>query len=231
MKKSETCALCHYTVVQKGKKLKPVSGPSCESCHGPASKWIAIHNDYGGPGAKRTTETPENKAKRIKAAADAGMIWPSMKFDVASNCMTCHGLANPKLSGEHASKMLANGHPLNPNFELTKYYNGSVRHRFYPPDVTKNKELTKPQLARLYLVGQAAALVSATAAIAKTDDPKYTAAQKKRISFAKEVLSKGPEAANVLKTPTMDAGRQFADAIKDKDFTGLVGSRLPTSFK
>ncbi len=25
MKKSETCALCHYTVVQKGKKLKPVS--------------------------------------------------------------------------------------------------------------------------------------------------------------------------------------------------------------
>ena len=28
--------------------------------------------------------TPENKARRIKAAADAGMIWPSMKFDVAS---------------------------------------------------------------------------------------------------------------------------------------------------
>ena len=231
MKKSETCATCHYTVVQKGKKLKPISGPSCESCHGRASKWIAIHNDYGGPGAKRTTETPEHKAKRKKAAAAAGMIWPSMIFDVASNCMSCHGLANPKLSGEHASKMLANGHPLNPKFELTKYYNGSVRHRFYPPDVTKNKELTKPQMARLYLVGQAAALVSATAAIAKTDDPKYTAAQKKRISFAKEILSKVPEAAKVLKTPTKDAGRQFADAIKGKDFTGLVGSRLPTKFK
>ena len=145
--------------------------------------------------------------------------------------VTCHGLANPKLSGEHASKMLANGHPLNPNFELTKYYNGSVRHRFYPPDVTKNKELTKPQLARLYLVGQAAALVSATAAIAKTDDPKYTAAQKKADFLCERSFVKVPEAANVLKTPTMDAGRQFADAIKDKDFTGLVGSRLPTSFK
>ena len=93
------------------------------------------------------------------------------------------------------------------------------------------KELTKPQMARLYLVGQAAALVSATAAIAKTDDPKYTAAQKKRISFAREILSKVPEAAEILKTPTMDAGRQFADAIRGKDFTALVGSRLPTSFK
>ena len=86
-------------------------------------------------------------------------------------------------------------------------------------------------MARLYLVGQAAALVSATAAIAKTDDPKYTAAQKKRISFAKEILSKVPEAAKILQTPTMDAGRQFADSIKGKDFTALVGPRLPTSFK
>lgn len=231
MKKSKTCATCHYTVVQKGKKLKPISGPSCESCHGAASKWISVHNNYGGPGAKRTTETPEHKAKRIKAAADAGMIWPAMIFDVASNCMSCHGLANPKLSGEHASKMLANGHPLNPNFELTEYYNGSVRHRFYPPDVTKNKELTKPEMARLYLVGQAAALVSATAAIAKTDDPQYTAAQKKRISFAKEILSKVPEAAKILKTPTMEEGRSFAGSIKGKDFTGLVGSKLPTKFK
>ena len=201
MKKSATCATCHYTVVQKGKKLKPISGPSCESCHGPASKWIAVHNDYGGPGAKRTTETAEHKAKRKKAAADAGMIWPSMIFDVASNCMSCHGLANPKLSGEHASKMLANGHPLNPNFELTKYYNGSVRHRFYPPDVTKNKELTKPQMARLYLVGQAAALVSATAAIAKTDDPKYTAAQKNESLLPKRFCPKFLKPQKYLRHP------------------------------
>ena len=59
----------------------------------------------------------------------------------------------------------------------------------------------------------------------------YLKLREKRISFAKEILSKVPEAAKVLKTPTKDAGRQFADAIKGKDFTGLVGSRLPTKFK
>ena len=231
MKKSKTCATCHYTTVAKKKKFKPISGPSCESCHGAASKWITIHNNFGGPGVKREQETPEHKAKRRKSAAAAGMIWPQEIFDVASNCMACHGLANPKLSGEHASKMLKNGHPLNPNFELVKYYNGSVRHRFYPPDVTKNKEMTKPELARLYVVGQAAALVSATAAIAKTDDPKYTAAQKKRIANATEVLSKLPEAASLLKSPSKAAGRAFTKAIKDKDLMGLVGSRLPKKFK
>ncbi len=231
MKKSKTCATCHYTAVAKKKKLKPISGPSCESCHGAASKWISVHNNYGGPGVKRGQETPEHKAKRRKAAAAAGMIWPQEIFDVASNCMSCHGLANPKLSGEHAAKMLKNGHPLNPNFELVKYYNGSVRHRFYPPDVTKNKEMTKPQLAHLFVVGQAAALVSASAAIAKTSDPKYTAAQKKRIANATAVLSKLPEAAKLLKSPSMSEGRAFTKAIKGKDLLGLVGSKLPTKFK
>jgi mono/diheme cytochrome c family protein len=231
MKKSKTCATCHYTVVAKGKKLKPISGPSCESCHGPASKWISIHNDYGGPGVKRSQETAAHKAQRLKAATDAGMIRPQMIFDVAANCMSCHGLANPKLSGKHAAAMLKNGHPLNPNFELAQYSQGSVRHRFYPPDMTKNQVMTKPELARLYVVGQAAALVSATAAIAKTDDAKYQAAQKKRIANATEILSKMPEASKLLKSPTAQAGRDFTKAIKGKDLTGLVGSKLPSKFK
>ena len=55
--------------------------------------------------------------------------------------------------------------------------------------------------------------------------------EKKRISFAREILSQVPEAAKILKTPTMDAGRKFSEAIKGKDFTALVGPRLPTSFK
>ena len=58
------------------------------------------------------------------------MIWPAQLFDVASNCMSCHGLANPALSAEHAAAMLDNGHPLKPDFELVAYSQGTVRHRF-----------------------------------------------------------------------------------------------------
>ena len=47
MKKEALCANCHYTVARKSatKKAKLVAGPSCESCHGPASEWIKIHNN------------------------------------------------------------------------------------------------------------------------------------------------------------------------------------------
>ena len=140
MKRSETCATCHYSYI--GGKAK--AGPSCESCHGPAAEWIDIHNDKKNP-------------NNIKDAIAKGMIHSSLIYDIASNCASCHGLANPKLSGETASTMLDNGHPLNPNFELVEYSQGAVRHRFYPPDVTVNKEMTDAQKSVYYLAGQAAA--------------------------------------------------------------------------
>lgn len=231
MKRAEVCATCHYTMAEERGRARPVAGPSCESCHGKASEWISIHNDYGGPTVKREDESPEHKAERIEKAKAAGMIRPDMPYDVAANCMSCHGLANPKLSGEHAAAMLDNGHPLKPGFEIVEYSQGSVRHRFYPPDLTKNQEMSKPEMARLYVIGQAAALVSATEAMKKTDHAKYKAAQQARIDKAKSVLSKVPDAATLLKSPTADAGRALAEAIKDKDLTGVVGGELPTKFK
>lgn len=132
MKKAAVCKACHYTEAKKdaGAKAKLIAGPSCESCHGAASDWIGIHNDYGGGGATRETETPEHKSERVAKSQAAGMIWPAQLFDVASNCMSCHGLANPALSAEHAAAMLDNGHPLKPDFELVAYSQGTVRHRF-----------------------------------------------------------------------------------------------------
>lgn len=231
MKKSAICATCHYTTVEAKGKVKPVAGPSCESCHGQASGWIALHNDYGGPGVKREDESAEHKAARIKKAKDAGMIRPNMLYDVAANCMSCHGLANEKLSGEHASAMLDNGHPLNANYEIVEYSQGSVRHRFYPPEVTVNQEMTKAEMARFYVIGQAAALVSATEAIKKTSHAKYVEGQNKRIAKAKSVLSKVPEASALLAAPSADAGRALATAIANKDLTSIVGGELPSKFR
>ena len=231
MKRSAICATCHYTTIEKKGKAKPIAGPSCESCHGKASDWISVHNDYGGAGAKRESETAEHKVARLKNAKAAGMIHSSMLYEIAENCMSCHGLANDKLSGEHASAMLDNGHPLNPNYEIVKYSQGSVRHRFYPPNVTENQVMSQAQMARLYVIGAAAALVSATNAIKKTKHPKYVDAQNARIAKAKAVLGKIPDAANLLSSPSAEAGKALAAAIKDKDLSSLVGAELPTSFK
>ncbi|MDG2033530.1 MAG: cytochrome c family protein [Rhodospirillales bacterium] len=235
MKKSETCVLCHYTAAKKAEKVKLVAGPSCESCHGKASEWISIHNNYGGGGAKRASETATQKAERVKKAAAAGMVWPSQLYDTAANCMSCHGLANPALSGQHAGAMLDNGHPLNVDFELVAYSQGTVRHRFYPPDVTKNKEMSDLEKARLFVIGQAAALVSATQAASKSEHILYKTAQAKRIATATAVLDKVkaqvPEAGALLQAPSAEAGRALANALRKVDLTGAVGDRLPKNYK
>ena len=236
MKRSKTCALCHYSAVSKaaGKKPKIVAGPSCESCHGAASGWISVHNDYG-KGVKRDQESAEHKAERIKKSDAAGMIRPAMVFDVAANCVSCHGLVNSNLDPKQAASMLDNKHPLNTEFELVKYSQGSVRHRFYPPEVTVNQEMNEAEKSQLYVIGQAAALVSATKAASNSNHPGYKAAQEKRIAIAKAALDliKGsvPEATALLSDPTAENGRALWAAIKGKDLTGAVGSKLPKDFR
>ena len=138
MKKSETCQLCHYTMIQKdaGAKAKAKAGISCESCHGASSQWRHVHNNFGSGNAK--DETTEHKTQRQQAARDAGMIWSFMHYDIASNFNTCHGLAHPGLDGAVLATMLDAGHPINPEFELVAYSQGQVRHRFYPPDISGN---------------------------------------------------------------------------------------------
>jgi hypothetical protein len=82
------------------------------------------------------------------------------------------------LDGDTLAKMLGAGHPLKTEFELVLYSQGSVRHRFYPPNVNQNSEMTAPELARLFVEGQAAKLVSATDALSKSSDAKYQEVQK-----------------------------------------------------
>lgn len=235
MKKSAVCATCHYTAIQKGagKKAKVKAGPSCESCHGSASEWIDVHNDYGaGKDAKAEDESPEHKAKRTADAAAAGMIWSHATYDIAANCVQCHGLANPSISGESLEKMLDAGHPIEPGFELVAYSQGSVRHRFYPPKVDENQTMTKAQLARLFVVGQAAILVSAQQAADQSSHPKYKAAQAERAAKARKVLAAAKSNAAVaafLKAPSEKAGRRLSEALKGVDLSAAVGAMLPSS--
>ena len=183
MKRNKTCYLCHYTLQKKdaGAKHQVKSGTSCESCHGASSDYMDIHGDYGGKDVKREAESADHKAKRIADSTAAGLIWPSMKYEIAENCMTCHGLANPDLKADDLAKMLGAGHPINPEFELVKYSQGSVRHRHYPPNMKTNAEMTPKEQAEFFVIGQAAALVSATSVMSKSSEKIGRASCRERV--------------------------------------------------
>lgn len=232
MKKNSTCVLCHYTLIQGDGDAEPLarSGPSCESCHGAASNWIGIHNDYGGAEVTRETEPPAHQAKRFTDAQAQGMRWPSMGYELASNCMGCHALTQPALDKATLAKMLDAGHPLTPDWEFVRYAQGSARHRFYPPDISTNSEISPQELARAFVIGAAAKLVSAKAALGRSDHPAYQAAQKQRADDAQAALSAVhgiPEAAELIKSPTEQNAKKLAAALADQDLVSDVQGLLP----
>lgn len=230
IRRDPTCMTCHFTVVAARGTHRPVAGPSCESCHGPASEWIAVHNDYGGAGVTAATESAEHRAQRRAAARDAGMIWSFMHYDAAANCMECHGLTNERIDTGVLAALHEAGHPVNAEFELVRYSQGTVRHRFYPPDVTHNAPLPAAGLARLYVLGQAAQYASAAAALDSAPDGAYHDAQERRRDAARAALADLKDIAEVatfLATPTTANGRALADALERIDLTERVVGRLP----
>jgi hypothetical protein len=229
MKKNAVCTQCHYTLVGADKKAE--AGPSCESCHGASSDWFKIHNDYGGPTVKREDEPAAHKQERLKKAAAAGMLWPSDRYGIAENCTECHGLANPKVPADALAKMLDAGHPAIAEWEMVQYSQGTVRHRFYPPNMTENAEMTPAEASRMFAAGQAAKLVSATAAMGKVDSAKYKEFQTARAGLAKQALENIPEAKALIASPSADNARKFVAAIADKDLSGAVKLPAKASYK
>ncbi len=234
-RKSELCANCHYTLIQKNEGDKPRArqGPSCESCHGPSSGWLEAHYDYGGPNVQKEDETPEHKEQRMATIFQNGMIWPSrddMRFDVAMSCMECHGLNHPELDGETLERLLAAGHPIDVDYELVRYSQGSIRHRFYEPNVTVNAELSVAESARLFVEGQAAKLISAVDALRKASGPEYRKAQERRARAAISALNAVknlPEVIALLQRPTEENARKLVDAISDTDLSPQLQALLP----
>jgi hypothetical protein len=225
MRKNKVCVLCHYTLVQDDENDEGVAkaGPSCESCHGASSKWLDVHNKKGVAHDQRMAE-----------ARTDGMITSEMHYDIAENCMSCHGLANPNLDPNVMGKMLEAGHPVSPEFELVRYSQGSVRHRYFPPDTDKNKTMSPAELARLFVTGQAAKLVSAEWAAGRSNVPKYKEVQLERAKLAGQALSAGrsmPEIAAFLKAPSEGAAHKLVEAINGKDMSAQFGAQLPKDYK
>jgi len=232
MKRTPECVLCHYTKI----KNKPKAGPSCESCHGLASKWKEIHNDFGKNSAgerikKAKQEDPAHRVQRLKDAEAAGMIASRMVYDIASSCMRCHGLSNPELSKETLNIMLENDHPVEKDFEIVKYSQGQVRHRFIPPNVNENSKLEPAELARLFIGGQLASYAAAQSVEGKSQHPKFTESQQHRQQSAQknlQSLAKSlPEISAFLKEPNVKNGHKVVAAMRGKDLSAAVANMLP----
>lgn len=234
IRKNTLCTQCHYTLEQADESSPATAknGVSCESCHGTASNWVKIHNDYGGPDVKRETEPAAHKTDRIAKSIAAGMKRPDTLYDLAVSCLQCHSLARATVDGETVGKMVAAGHPINGDYELVKYSQGTVRHRFYPPDVTVNAEMKPAELARMFVVGRAAMLVTATDALKKSDNATFQEALKKQVKNATDALAavkSAPEAAALVAAPTEANARKLVAAIADKDLSGEVKPLLPAA--
>ena len=151
-KSDSNCIQCHYTMGNVNNHLDAIAGVSCESCHGAAKDWIAVHNDYGGPSATREQESPEHRIKRLSASIDLGMRNPVNVYLVAQSCYRCHTVPDEKLvniGGHNAGSL---------DFELVSWSQGTVRHNFVRTDGKSNAVESPARLRTLFLAGMIADL-------------------------------------------------------------------------
>jgi len=161
VKRNDVCVNCHYTRQEVGDRVRVVAGVSCESCHGGAKDWLALHNDYGGPAATRADESAEHRRQRIEASVAAGMNNPANLYLIARQCLACHTTPDEKLVnvGGHAPGSL--------DFELVSWSQGMVRHNFLRTQGTANATLSPAQLRVMYVVGVMADLEASFRATAQ----------------------------------------------------------------
>ncbi|MEO8269114.1 MAG: cytochrome c family protein, partial [Aureliella sp.] len=89
-KNDSACIKCHYTMQATSTGIEAISGVSCESCHGAAENWINVHNEYGGPGVTRKSESAAHRIERLRDSIGAGMRNPINVYMVAQSCYQCH---------------------------------------------------------------------------------------------------------------------------------------------
>ncbi|QDU80574.1 Cytochrome c-554 precursor [Polystyrenella longa] len=147
IKRGKLCIQCHYTEQQSGSRTKAVSGISCESCHGPAQDWISLHNDFGGAGASRESETEAHQKERLDTCLRLGMRNPENLYLVARSCFNCHTVPQEKLVNVGGHKAGSS------DFELVAWSQGLVRHNFLRSNGANNQASAQARLRVMYVVG------------------------------------------------------------------------------
>lgn len=163
-KSDSNCIQCHYTMGQVENRLDAISGVSCESCHGAAKDWIAIHNEYGGQGVTRMQESPEHRNQRLTSSIEHGMRNPVNVYLVAQSCYRCHTVPDERLvnvGGHNAGSL---------DFELVSWSQGTVRHNFVRTDGKFNAEEAPARLRVMFVAGMIADLEHSIRATSKATE-------------------------------------------------------------
>lgn len=259
MKRSSACRQCHYTSVLKADKLRASWGVTCESCHGPARDWNAVHNKPGGDASAEALvwghgkdEAAAARRTRLDAAAAKGMLHSDKLYDIASNCFGCHTVPNEALVNKGK-------HKAGSEFELVAWSQGEIRHNFASsdgaPDSPSNRPATAERKRRMYVVGAVVDLERSVRNLASVAEPggAFHTAMIERVNTARarlaQVLDKVElaELAPAVKAipATVDAdtklGAELADALgaagrkfaAGRDGSGLaaIDSLLPTEMR
>jgi Cytochrome c554 and c-prime len=164
IKRSDLCTQCHYTLQEQNGRQRVVAGVSCESCHGGAADWLAIHADYGGEGETKETETDEHRAARVRESIAHGMNNPHNIYLIARQCYDCHTVPNERLVnvGGHLAG--------SQDFELVAWSQGMVRHNFLRTGGATNGSPAQAELRVMYVVGAMTDLEYSLRAVAQATE-------------------------------------------------------------
>lgn len=183
VKRNDQCVKCHYTTQTVDGRDRVVSGVSCESCHGAAADWVALHNDYGGTGITKELESPAHRDERLAKSIAAGMNNPANLYLVARQCLACHTSPDEKLVnvGGHAAGSL--------DFDLVAWSQGMVRHNFLRTGGAGNAPSSPERLRVMHVVGVMADLeASLRATAAASEKAAYGVATAQRAAAKKRRL-------------------------------------------
>ncbi len=201
IKRSDVCTRCHYTQKLEDGHERVVAGVSCESCHGGAADWLAVHNDYGGQGVTKTSEPAEHRIQREADSIARGMNNPHNIYLIARQCYDCHTVPNERLVnvGGHISGSR--------DFELVAWSQGMVRHNFLRSGGGTNAAPSQDQLRRMFVVGVMTDLeYSLRATAAATEKSTFGVTSAKRAARMKQQLREIQKLVNdPLLAPALDA--------------------------
>ena len=184
------CLGCHYTPVLRRGRLRAGAGVTCESCHGPARAWIAVHSSYGVPEADfqqaARLETAAHRQRRIADSTATGMRQSAQIYELAATCFGCHTVPNEQIvnRGGHSTGSA--------DFELVAW-SGRIRHNFLESfktgDGRTNAERSRASKRILYVVGRALAAEYALRGVAAaTGNDLYFVALCDRVGAALDEL-------------------------------------------
>lgn len=187
IKSESLCLNCHFTVQQKNNKEEPISGISCESCHGAGQDWIKVHSGFSGK--KEQTETKAEEEARWKLADSKGMIRPRSLYQLAKNCYGCHVVPQEDLVNK-------GGHRAGSDFELVSWSQGEVLHNTWYSKGKDNVPASAARKRMLYLVGLGVELETALRAVGKATVRKpYAFEMAARADRARKQLAAAAKAA------------------------------------